>query len=303
MKAVDSELMAIYSLMDDPQPAVQRAVRDRIFELGEDVVGPLRLLCEQDEGHLKTRIEDLISELRMTRVLERLGGVYQDTASDVDLEEGVFIIAKYGHPGIDVEEYRRRLDDMVLDIRIHAGVRAVPIDHFMRMKSYLFGDLGFVGNRQDYYNADNSFMNEVLETRKGIPITLSVLMLLLGKRLGLPLHGIGMPMHFLVQYDDGTRMFFVDAFNGGMVITQDQCRSMLASTGIQFNPSMLVPVSNREIVERMWRNLFLAYQQSDRKDEAAQVGRILSFINPDFKVNTTSAEEDDDEEDDVDDEQ
>ena len=141
-------------------------------------------------------------------------------------------------------------------------------------------------------------MTKVIDYRKGIPITLSVLMLLLGKRLGLILNGIGMPMHFLVQYDDGSRMFFVDAFNSGIIITRDQCRLMLSSSGIKLKPEMLSPVSPRDILERMWRNLYLAYQQQGDEIETARVAEIISFINPNFKVNNTLEDDRDEDEDD-----
>ena len=107
-----------------------------------------------------------------------------------------------------------------------------------------------------------------------------------------------MPMHFLVQYDDGSRMFFVDAYNSGIIITRDQCRLMLSSSGIKLTPEMLAAVTTRDILERMWRNLYLAYQQQSDDAEAARVGQIISFLNPDFKVNNAMDEGDEDEEED-----
>ena len=85
----------------------------------------------------------------------------------------------------------------------------------------------------------------------------------------------------------------VDAFNSGIIITRDQCRLMLSSSGITLTPEMLAPVSPRDILERMWRNLFLAYQQQGDEPEAQRVGELLSFINPDFRVNNTLDDEGD----------
>ena len=295
--SISRELYSLYSLLDDPQASVQKAVRDRILLLGEDCIASLRELTEVHGNQHRDLVEELVTEVRMRAVLRRLVG-YAVDASVVDLEEGAFAIAKFGYPETSVDAYRSRLDEMAADIRVLAGVRAAPLDTFMKMRSYLFSDLGFLGNREDYYNPNNSFLTKVIDYRKGIPITLSVLMLLLGKRLGLVLNGIGMPMHFLVQYDDGSRMFFVDAFNSGIIITRDQCRLMLSSSGIKLKPEMLSPVLPRDIMERMWRNLYLAYQQQGDETEASRVAEIISFINPDFKVNNTMEEDTDEGEDD-----
>jgi regulator of sirC expression with transglutaminase-like and TPR domain len=291
------ELFALYSLLDDPQAAVQKAVRDRILALGEDAVAGLRELTEVHGNLHQDVVRDLVNEIRSSTALRRLGREFDGPEEPVDLEEGAFILCKYGFPEINTAVYQRRLDDMAADIRVLAGGRAAPLDMFMKLRSYLFSDLGFIGNREDYYNPNNSYINKVIDYRKGIPITLSVLMLVLGKRLGLTLNGIGMPMHFLVQYDDGSRMFFVDAFNSGIIITRDQCRLMLSSSGIRLTPEMLAPVTTRDIIERMWRNLYLAYQQQGDEDETARVAEILAFINPDFKVNNTMDEDSDEDED------
>lgn len=291
------ELYALYSLLDDPQASVQKAVRDRILALGEDAVAGLRELTDVHGNLHQDVVREMVNEIRRSAALRRLGREFDGPEEPVDLEEGAFILCKYGFPDINTATYQRRLDDMAADIRVLAGARAAPLDMFMKLRSYLFSDLGFIGNREDYYNPNNSFLNKVIDYRKGIPITLSVLMLVLGKRLGLTLNGIGMPMHFLVQYDDGSRMFFVDAFNSGIIITRDQCRLMLSSSGIRLTPEMLAPVTTRDIIERMWRNLYLAYQQQGDEEETARVAEILAFINPDFKVNNTMDDEADDEED------
>lgn len=290
------ELYALFTLLDDPQGSVQEAVRDRLLELGEEAVAPLRQICASYDGQHADRIEDFVNEIRMAATLGRLGASYRSAVPNIDLEEGVFTIARFGYPETEMEAYHARLDEMASDVRVYAGKHAAPIDLFMRMRTHLFNELSFIGNRNDYYNPDNSYLHKVLEYRRGIPITLSVLMMLVGRRLDISLNGIGMPMHFLVQFDDGTRMFFVDAFNSGMIITQEQCRSMLQSSGIQFAPQMLAPVSDKEILERMWRNLLLAYQQKGNTDEVARVGEILGFINPEFKVNIAPPEESDSDE-------
>ncbi|MAT38545.1 MAG: hypothetical protein CL946_02950 [Ectothiorhodospiraceae bacterium] len=296
MNNLTKEIDALFRLIDDPQPVVQNAVLDRLYEYGEDAIPVLYDFVETNEGENRERVNDFVRQTRIRLATARMAEVFEKPDSLVDLEYGVSIISKFGHPEVDTDVLSTRLDEMANDISVLAGSRSTPFERFMRMRSYLFSELGYVGNREDYYNPDNSYLNKVLDYRKGIPISLSVLMMLLGKRLQVPLQGIGMPMHFLLQYDDGTRMFYIDPFTSGMIITSEQCETMLASSGIKLTPDMLSPVSNRDILERMWRNLYLAYQQKEDEANAALVADLLKFVSPEFEMNDPRDDDEDDEE-------
>ena len=286
----ERELWALFSLLDDPQPSIGEAVRARLRTLGEDVIAPLRAMSAANNGLNAGYLRDIVDRIRLETAMRRIGDLDFTVPGGTALEDGVFLLAKYGYPDMHNTAYRHRLDDMARDVRILSGMSASPLDLTMRLRGYLFSDLGFTGNRDDYYNPDNSYMNMVIDYRRGIPITLSALMLLIGNRLHVPLYGIGMPMHFLVQYDDGSRSFFIDAFNGGSVITRDQCKQMLASSGVTLTQGMLEPVSHKAIVERMFRNLLIAYRQSDNDLEMRRVGELLAELNPDYRVNSVENE-------------
>jgi regulator of sirC expression with transglutaminase-like and TPR domain len=125
------------------------------------------------------------------------------------------------------------------------------------LRTHLFDDLGFRGNGRDYGDPENSFLDAVVERRLGIPITLSVLMMELGRRLGVPIHGVGMPGHFLVM--DGTRDgVWCDPFHGGALYDSEGCRRMFArvhGNARGFSRALLVPTDSRAIVSRMLANL------------------------------------------------
>jgi regulator of sirC expression with transglutaminase-like and TPR domain len=290
------EIESLFALLDDPQPVVQVSVEERLLELGEAVVPFLRELVIEKNGENSEQVENYVKRIRTHFAVQRISDDFENSDSAIDLEAGVYTIISFGYPGANVVEVRKRLDEMAHDIAVLAGTRSTAFERFMRMRSYLFSELGFIGNREDYYNPDNSYINKVLEMRRGIPISLSVLMMLLGKRLDIPLLGIGMPMHFLLQFDDGTRNFYVDPFTSGMIITSEQCQAMLSSSGIKLTPDMLSPVTDRDILERMWRNLYLAYQQNDRMDEASMVADLLKLVSPEFEINDFGTDEDDEDE-------
>jgi regulator of sirC expression with transglutaminase-like and TPR domain len=137
---------------------------------------------------------------------------------------------------------------------------------------YLFEEAGFRGNEAEYYDPRNSCLDAVLDRRTGIPITLSVVYIEVARRLGQPVAGIGLPGHFIVQYNDGKYCTFADPFHGGKLLSEDECRVLAREVGVDIatEPSTLRPVSNRYILVRMLNNLRSAYFRSKNYKKAVQ---------------------------------
>lgn len=173
------------------------------------------------------------------------------------LDEAALLIAAHAHPGLDVDAQLGRLD-------VLAGeVREPTLDGLRRL---LFRDLGFSGNDVDYYDPSNSYLDDVLDRRTGIPITLAVLMLEVGRRVGVPLWGVSMPGHFLVR-DKVDPEVFVDPFARGLVLDRRGAKArflQVQGPGAVFDPSFLEPVGRLAIVSRMLANLEgVARQRAD----------------------------------------
>jgi hypothetical protein len=172
------------------------------------------------------------------------------------LDEACLLIAAHARPGLDVGHYLERLDEL-------AGQFLPPT--FDGLLAHLFGPGGFTGNRERYYEPENSMLDRVLERRTGIPITLSVLAMEVGRRSGVPMWGISMPGHFLVR-DKVDPAVFADPFHGGRLMTALDCRRLYRSlTGNQdWDDSYLRPVPRRAIVTRVLSNLkTVAAQRND----------------------------------------
>ena len=154
------------------------------------------------------------------------------------------------------------------------------------LSDYLFDELGFTGNREDYYDPRNSYLNDVLDRRLGIPISLSLVYIEVGKRAGASLVGIGMPMHFLVRHPDVNDLF-VDPFSGGILLSEKECADRLAEFEggrVRWDARYLEPVSNREFVARMVRNLKAVYVQRDEFDRALVMVDWLLALQPGSSV-------------------
>ncbi len=143
-----------------------------------------------------------------------------------------------------------------------------------RINDYLFNELHFSGNRENYYLPENSYINAVLETKKGIPISLSVVMLLLGERLNLPLYGIGMPGHFLIAWSDRKEEIFIDPFNEGEMLTRNEIESTLAKEDRVLLNQYLQKVSTRQIIARMIRNLIQIYNEEGKIEKKSWLERF-----------------------------
>ncbi len=272
------ELNAIFSLLDDPDPTVQEAVRERIMAAGEGVISPLLIRVEAHGGQHGELVKVLTQDIRVDRAIQRMQRIGEGTYDIPGLEEGAWAIARFGHPTLDVQAHRFQLDEMARTISVLAGPGANPSERYHRLRTHVFGDLGFQGDRTSYFDPDNSYLNKVIERRKGIPISLSVLTMLVAGRVGVELRGVGMPMHFLLAFESSMDEVFIDPFNGGAMITYEDCRALLAAADVTLTHDLLEPVTNRAIMIRMWRNLLAAYHHTHMKDERHMVTRILEAI-------------------------
>jgi regulator of sirC expression with transglutaminase-like and TPR domain len=207
----------------------------------------------------------------MADATSRFFALVQGPDDDVRLDEGALLIAAHAYPSLDVDAEMARLDDLA------AGCKTATL---AGLRSYLFGEVGFRGNEQHYRDPRNSFLNDVLDRRMGIPITLSVVAIEVGRRIGVPLVGIGLPGHFLVRHES-VPPAILDPFNGGRDLTLEECEALVRRVygdEAAFRPSLLAPVGARLILARMLNNLRQIYQGKGDATSAAWVLRLRAGI-------------------------
>ncbi|MCK4303479.1 MAG: transglutaminase family protein [Candidatus Eisenbacteria sp.] len=275
----DQELRALISLLSDEDRKIVSMVWDNLLHLGEGSLPYLEEVSEHPDPKLRLRARHVASQIR-AQVLEKL---FRDLASkegdSFDLEDALCVVARIEHPNLDPRQIARQLQEMADDLKPQMPRVAPPRERIDLLNQFLFRELGFKGNTKDYYDPDNSYINKVLSRRQGIPISLAAVMILVGRRLDLTLHGVGLPKHFVVKYQDPSTEIFVDPFNGGRVFSRNECMQMLTSDGYYFRESFaseyLSISSPRDIVIRMLRNLVLIY--SKLKDKT-RVRRLSHFV-------------------------
>jgi regulator of sirC expression with transglutaminase-like and TPR domain len=198
----------------------------------------------------------------------------------IDLGHAALAIARAEYPRLDSAAYLARIDDLAAEVSQHlSGEESAVHRSIAAVNFVLFNKHRFRGNRDDYFDAKNSFLNEVIERRTGIPITLSVLYMEVAQRVGLPLLGVGFPGHFLVKYLDEHQEIVIDPFDGGDIKTSDSLQRLLSGLygeTVALTPRFLEPVTKKQILRRMLNNLkFIYVRQRDLVKALAALDRMM----------------------------
>jgi len=235
---------------------------------------------EQQADHLR----ELAVTVHRQSVQTELRNVLDALEQTIDLFHAALLVAKFDNPELEVESYRRQLEEMAADITQQLPEKANDPQRLETLTKYLFIENGFHGSRSDYYNKANSYMSNVLDDREGLPITLSVLFMELARRIGVNnLTGIPLPGHFVVRFapKDGEEQM-IDVFEGAKPLSQKEAREkVFASTGGSLREEHLKPATKREIIVRMLRNLLgIARNREVESDVSGYVDLIIS-LTPD----------------------
>lgn len=210
----------------------------------------------------------------------------------IDLARACLLIAEDAYPGLDIEKYMTELERLALRLRERLPQAAGVEEKLGALNQFLFDELGYAGNADNYYDPRNSYLNEVIDRRTGIPLTLAVVYMELGRRIGLPLQGVSFPGHFLVRLRLRGGMLVLDPFAGGEPQSERELRDRLqrvipeGMTGalpVAALPldQFLEPASNRQILARLLRNLKAIYRESDQPARLLEVLDRMLVVAPD----------------------
>jgi regulator of sirC expression with transglutaminase-like and TPR domain len=202
---------------------------------------------------------------------------------EIALAEAALLIAAEEYQSLDIPYYLARLDYFGDLARPQAADARDAIEVITSLNVTLFEQLGFRGNRESYYDPRNSFLNEVIDRRTGIPITLTVVYIEVAKRIGFPIKGVGMPYHFIAKHESESGDLFIDPFNAGGLLGSAGCDELITRMSggkIELQPEHLQAVTNKQILTRMLSNLLAVYSPTDHSRARAAIDRIL-LINPD----------------------
>ncbi len=263
----EREIRALIHLLGDDDIKTAHIARKTLLQSRHDAQPFLEEAQDSLDPHVRTRVYSILERLRLDELGARFDEFSSMPSAWLDLEEGAFLIAESGYPNINRVHYREMLDTIAGDFKTRWEERGLTRGRELieGLNDYFFNELGFTGNHTSYYDPDNSYLNQVLDRRIGIPISLSMVYLLIARRLRIPVIGISMPGHFLLQYNDS---LFIDTFQKGQLLNRGECVQYLMNNGFGFHPAYLSPTPTRFMLVRMLTNLIQIYstQDPDRAD-------------------------------------
>ncbi|MCH7680928.1 transglutaminase family protein [candidate division KSB1 bacterium] len=276
----EREINALITLLGDDDLKVKNIAQKKLLELGEPAQQTLRQVAFSDsDGRTRIAAQALLEGFRLERLAQDFNKI--NRVSDFDLESACFILAKIEYPELDIQQYVNKIDQLALETeRRLYGIQGER-DKVEVINHFLFDEKGFHGNEKSYYEPENSYINKVLDRQTGIPISLSAIYLFLAGRLNLPVCGVGFPGHFLLKYRSNSRPFFIDAFNSGQILSQQECEHFLRKRGYAFHPYYLNTSESRDILARMIKNLVLIYLQ---KNQQNKINTLVKFFS-EFVIN------------------
>ena len=210
--------------------------------------------------------------------LQRFTEIVARPEDDINVAEAALVIAADEYPDLDVAGYLARLDEMAEQARRRFSPGMSPRDKIAALDEHLFGELGLRGNRDAYYDPRNSYLNDVLDRRLGIPITLSIVYLEIGWRLGFPLGGVAMPGHFIVKWKTDDLVILIDVFDEGHIIGQFP---LPQPANVQTRLSWIQSATTRQILARLLSNLRAIFVQDENFARALLVAEKMVVLQPD----------------------
>jgi len=271
----ESQKSALLNLLADEDSGVYRTVRAKILSQGSNVIHWLQPHTLSNDPTLRRRTQDIILHFGRQAADNHFLGFCLKHGEEFDLEEGVWLLAQTQYPDINVEAYQALLDSFAAELRERLDLTREPKEVLTRINAYLFEELGFSGNEENYYEPENSYLNRVIDRRTGNPINLSLLYMLLARRLRLPVTGIGLPGHFICRHQSSAAEIFIDAFNGGKFLSKADCVQYLVHANYSLRDDCLAPVSSRRMLLRICGNLHQTYLQLQRTEETTRIQRYL----------------------------
>ena len=271
----ESQRAALLTLLTDDDPGVYRKIRQKIIAYGPAAAAWLRPHSFSRDPILRRRAQEIVLSFDRQAADNEFLGFCLKNGENFDLEDGAWTLTQTQYPDINVDGYRALLDSFAADIREKLPSDPNPEDLLGVVNRYLFEDLGFAGNEEQYYNPENSYLNRVLDRRTGNPISLCLVYLLIASRLRLPITGIGLPGHFVCRYQSSSAEIYVDAFNGGKLLTKADCIQYLLQGNYSVREDYLTPVSPRRLLLRVCGNLHQIYLHLEQNEPATRVQRYL----------------------------
>lgn len=280
-----AEIDALVRLLDDPDEEIFKHVEERLINYGSEVVSYLENVWEKSlDTVMQDRIENIVHTIQFNNVKLDLNLWYQSGA--FDLLQGALIINRYQYPDLDEQHVINQIEEIKREIWVSLQYEMSSIEKIKLINHVFYTQFGFSGNTKNHHDPQNSYISQVLDSKRGNQISLAIIYATLAQKLDIPVYGVNLPQHFILGYIDETNpdkekavLFYINAFNKGAIFGKHDVDQFLRQLNLEPQPGFYAPCSNAEIVRRIIRNLISAYENlgsAEKVDELKELQEVLS---------------------------
>ncbi|MFD3393573.1 transglutaminase-like domain-containing protein [Aquirufa sp. OSTEICH-129V] len=272
-------IKAMIQLLDDSDTEVVQLVEAQMRTLGSAIIPVLESEWEQlsFNPYLQTKIEDLIHEFQLDLMKSRL--THWKEGGGMDLLEGMWIISTYRYPDFSYAELQTTMEQLYFEVWPQMRDDLHPIDQLKILNTVMFDQLKFGANTKNFHAANNSFLNVVLDSKKGNPISLCVIYMWIAQKLGMPVYGVNLPNLFVLTYKKDELQFYINVFNKGLIFNKTDIDNYIAQLNLEPNDIYYQPCSNLEIVRRVLRNLIMAYEKAGDDSYKDELTNLIGSLD------------------------
>lgn len=280
-----TEVNSLIRLLDDPDTEIYEHVHQKLLSYGHEAIDYLEMAWEGAfDPILQERIASLVHEIQFGTVKNDLklwhhGGAF-------DLLQGVLIINRYQYPDLDEQKVINQIEAIKRDIWIQMINEASPAEQVKLINHVFYSVYGFSGNTANHLDPQNSYLSQVLETKKGSQTLLAIIYSIIAQKLDMPIYGVNLPQHFILAYVDETLqsefesgiLFYINAFNKGFIFGRRDVDMFLKQLHLKFDKQFYEPCSNTDIIKRVLRNLIGAYEHAGQAEKVAELNELLAIL-------------------------
>jgi regulator of sirC expression with transglutaminase-like and TPR domain len=275
----NKELHALVTLLEDDDHEVTNHVENQIRSFGTAIIPLLEDEWENTFNPIiQEKIEDIIHFLQFELVQERITD-WKENHQD-DLLMGIWIIASYQYPDLELTSLRQEIEQIYQEVWRNFKDKLQPFDQVRILNSVIFDQMKFRSNTKNFHSPANSMINSVLESKKGNPISLCSIYMLIAQRLELPVYGVNLPNLFILTYKTEETQFYINVFNKGLIFSKEDIDSYIEHLQIQPLDIYYQPCGHLEILIRYLRNLIVAFEKVDEFHKSDEIKIILNHLEP-----------------------
>ncbi len=286
----DNELKALIQLLDDPDDAIFIHVREKLLTLGLEVIPKLEDNWEiAEEVLVQQRIENLIHTIKSHDIHQQLTN-WKDMGGQ-NLLNGAILVAKYQYHNINEDKIRSKINQIKQDVWIELNDDLTALEKIKVMNHIIFNLHDFQGNKENFHAPKNSFINRVLETKKGTPLSIGIVYAIIAQGLDIPVYGVNLPHHFILAYEDQLLatfapeelatpgiLFYINTFNKGAVFGKQDVLEFLKQINVEPEEKYFKPCNNIDIIKRMVTNISYAFQKAEKPEKEAHFKKLLDIF-------------------------